>query len=160
MAMRSSKQHEATCLQTEVGEPWEAEVLSTGTKGFGSPNPSWNPGDCDSKPHPPGMEGQGCLGISTRDCHCPRSWDPGNSFSRFQQHFFRRKRLEDVPPIQEVVIPVRHSLKKTTHTFCKLWKSIRCLVLAVIGLVSFCLIQVSGDNMIMSQSTCTWFNQY
>ena len=60
-----------------------AKVLSTGTKGFGSPNPSWKPGDCDSKPHPPGMEGLGMpqqdFGISWG--HCPICWEyPGNPF--------------------------------------------------------------------------------
>ena len=61
-ARRSNvKQHEATCDSEDSEKSWGAargaKVLSTGTKGFGSPNPSWNPGDCDSKPHPPGMEG-------------------------------------------------------------------------------------------------------
>ena len=98
-----------------------AKVLSTGTKGFGSPNPSWKPGDCDSKPHPPGMEGlwmpQQDFGISWG--HCLICWEyPGNPFFHFQQHFFRRKRL-DVPPIPKLVIPVRHALKRKTQAFCK-----------------------------------------
>lgn len=46
--------------------------------------------------------------------------------------FAHWKRL-DVPPIQEMVIPVRHSLKGKTQGFFKSWKFITCLVLAVIG---------------------------
>lgn len=81
------------------------------------------------------------LGISTSDCHCPTSWEycgnilgihfwMSNSISYIS--FAHWKRL-DVPPIQEMVIPVRHSLKGKTQGFFKSWKFITCLVLAVIG---------------------------
>ena len=89
------KQHVILKTSEDSEKSWgaaRAKVLSTGTKGFGSPSPSWNPGDCDSKPHPPGRARVPRDASGPRDLPLPNIlglWEyPGNPFFNVQQHFY------------------------------------------------------------------------